>query len=186
MTRIVAGRWRSRRLAVPKGQVTRPTSAKVRGAIGNALEARGIVGAAVLDLFAGSGALGIELASRGADRVVFVERSPTAAATIRRNLEALDPGAGARCDVVVASARAFAAIPGEAFDIVVADPPYDLPLAEITDLLAALAASGRLRPGADIVVEHAARAGDLDWPEPVHADRVKRYGDTVVCYGRAP
>ncbi|HET8590477.1 MAG TPA: 16S rRNA (guanine(966)-N(2))-methyltransferase RsmD [Nakamurella sp.] len=184
MTRISAGRWRGRRLVTPKGDATRPTAEKVRAAIGNALAATGgLDGSAVLDLYAGSGALGLELASRGAARVVLVERDRAAQAAIRANIEHLAAGSAV---LVPGDAAAFARMPGEAFDIVVADPPYTETSEMLATLLADLYRSGRLRPAADVVVERAARDGELAWPEPLVPVRARRYGDTLVCYGRAP
>jgi 16S rRNA (guanine966-N2)-methyltransferase len=184
VTRITAGRWRGRQLVTPRGSATRPTAEKVRAAIGNALAATGgLDGAAVLDLYAGSGALGLELASRGAARVVLVERDRAAQAAIRANLDQL----GAPSAVLVpGDAAAFARMPGEAFDIVVADPPYAETGEALAALLTDLHMSGRLRPAADLVLERPARAGELAWPEPLQAVKVRRYGDTLVCYGRAP
>ncbi len=186
MTRIVGGRWRGRRLVVPAGTVTRPTGEKVRAAIGNALAATGgLDGASVLDLYAGTGALGLELASRGAARVVLVERDRAALAAIRANIQALEAAEPTAVTVFPGDAADFARTPGEAFDIVVADPPYTLPGDALREILAALRAAGRLRPATDVVLELAARAGEFDWPEPWHGVRTRRYGDTLVCYGRA-
>lgn len=186
MTRIVGGSWSGRRLATPPGDVTRPTSEKVRAAIANALAAAGgLDGATVLDLYAGSGALGLELASRGAVRVVMVERNRAAQAAIRANIAALTDTDG-RITLVPGDVLSYASAPGERFDVVVADPPYDEPAGAIGTVLAALVTSGRLRPGADIVIERPARAGDLSWPDPLVGRRSRRYGDTMICYGTAP
>lgn len=183
MTRIVGGRWSGRRLTAPRGDATRPTSEKVRAAVANALSAAGAVdGATVLDLYAGTGALGLELASRGAARVVLVERARAAQAAIRANIAALSA-----TDVTLfpGEAASFAASPGEAFDLVVADPPYAEPAEAVADVLRRLRSGGRLRPGADVVIERPAQAGDFAWPEEFAAVRTRRYGDTVVCYGHA-
>lgn len=184
MTRIVGGRLSGRRIITPPGNATRPTAEKVRAAIANALHAvGGIDGAAVLDLYAGSGALGIELASRGARRVVLVERHRAAQTAIRASLDALGtpevhlhPG-----DVLT-----YASAPGEVFDIVLADPPYDTDDDALRAVLEALVAAGRLAPHADIVIERSARRGEFAWPEPLVAARSKRYGDTMISYGTAP
>lgn len=184
MTTIVGGRWSGRRLTVPPGARTRPTAARVRAAIANALSATGgLLGASVLDLYAGSGALGLELASRGAAQVVLVERDRAAQATIRANLAMLG---SAGITLVPTDAAAFARSPGEAFDIVLADPPYAEPGEALTRVLADLQRAGRLRPGADIVIERSVRDGQIDWPAPLESTRVRRYGDTLVCYGRGP
>jgi 16S rRNA (guanine966-N2)-methyltransferase len=184
VTRIVGGRWRGRRLVTPRGETTRPTAERVRAAIANALAATGgLDGAAVLDLYAGSGALGLELASRGAARVVLVERERAAQSAIRANIDSL---AAAGAMLVTGDVAAYARSTGEAFDVVVADPPYGESGETLRAVLAGLHAAGRLRPAADLVLERAARDGVLDWPEPLTGVRSRRYGDTLVCYGRAP
>jgi 16S rRNA (guanine966-N2)-methyltransferase len=184
VTRIVGGRLSGRRLVTPAGADTRPTSEKVRAAVANSLVAVGAVeGAAVLDLYAGSGALGLELASRGAARVVLVERGRAAQAAIRANIEA---SGLAGMTLFAGDAASYAVTPGEAFDIVLADPPYAESEDAIRGVLGRLVAAGRLRPQADIVLERSARSPEFDWPEALIAVRTRRYGDTVVCYGRAP
>lgn len=184
MTRIVGGRLSGRRLVAPGGDATRPTSAMVRAAIGNALHATGgLAGAAVLDLYAGTGALGFEMASRGAARVVMVENARAAQNAIRTNLTALGDGS---MTLYPGDALAFAATGGDRFDVVLADPPYATPNEALAAVLTALLGSGRLTPGADIVIERSARDGEFPWPPPLLASRTKRYGDTLVCYGHAP
>lgn len=186
MTRIVAGRWGGRALKTPDGTTTRPTNSKVRAALGNSLQASGaLAGASVLDLFAGSGALGLELASRGADRVVLVENEREALAALRANVATLG-AVGAT--VVPASALTYAGAgaAGAGFDIVVADPPYDLANDELVAMLTGLCVHGLLNPHADLIIERARRTADLEWPEPLVGERTKRYGDTVLLFGRAP
>lgn len=190
MTRMAGGALSGRLLVTPRGAHTRPTGEKVRAALGNALAAAGALdGAAVLDLYAGSGALGLELVSRGAASVVFVDNDPAALAAMRKNLAALRVRVGT---VIAADATAFARTrwaPGDAvgpFDVVVADPPYGLGADVVSGLLAELLAAGRLAPGAHLVVERSARSVELRWPAPLVAVRTRRYGDTVLCYGRAP
>jgi 16S rRNA (guanine966-N2)-methyltransferase len=185
MTRITAGRYRGRRLRTPVGETTRPTSERVREALANALVAGGgLEGARVLDLFAGSGALGLELISRGADSLVLVERDGSALTALRANVATLRiPDV----QVVAADVRTFASLPaGRPFDFVVADPPYDLATDALRQIFADLAQRGHLNPGADLIVERGRRAGDMDWPDPLTGIRTKRYGDTTLCYGRAP
>lgn len=182
MTRIIAGAAGGRRLAVPPAG-TRPTSDRVRESMFATLESmllregRGWEGLRVADLFAGSGALGFEAASRGASSVVLVERARGALAVLRSNAEALGL---AGCAVAAADAAAWCRAPRGPFDLVLVDPPYDLPSGEVAVLLTALAPS--LAPGAVIVVER--RAGDpCPLPGGFEADE-RRYGDTVLWYGR--
>ena len=125
--RIIAGEWRGRRLKIPRGRSVRPTADRVREAWMSAM-GPSILGARVLDLFAGSGALGLETLSRGAGEVVFVECARGALNTLRSNIEQLQ--AGARCTVVQRDAMEFVAgLDEHAFDLAMADPPYDLALA---------------------------------------------------------
>jgi 16S rRNA (guanine966-N2)-methyltransferase len=184
VTRIVAGTAGGRRLTVPpKG--TRPTSDRVREALFSALDADpGLAGAAVLDLCAGSGALGLEALSRGAAHALFVESDRRAADVLRRNVAAVGlPGAVVRA----APAAAVLAGPAErAYDVVLVDPPYDVPAAEVAGWLAAAARHGWLAADAVLVVERAARGGAFPWPEPLRAVRERRYGDTVLHVGRHP
>lgn len=202
MTRIVAGRWGGRPLRTPPGSATRPTAEKIRAALGNALAAGGALdGAVVLDLYAGSGALGLELVSRGARRAVLVERDRAALAALRTNA-ALDP---AVLQVVPADVTSWANGAGPTtagpFDVIVADPPYAVPDAELTAVLQSLTAAGAVAAGADLVLERGVRRtagpaargdrreaveGTFAWPDPIVGLREKRYGDTVLCYGRWP
>jgi 16S rRNA (guanine966-N2)-methyltransferase len=185
VTRIVAGVAGGRRLAVPPSG-TRPTSDRVREALFSALDHDpGLDGAAVIDLCAGSGALGLEALSRGAAHVLFVESDRRTAAVLRRNVAAVGlPGA------VVRERPAAAVLAGAAdrpYDVLLADPPYAVPDAEVTAWLADAQAHGWLARGATVVVERDARSGPLSWPEPLRAERERRYGDTVLhvarCYG---
>ncbi|MDQ2845301.1 MAG: RsmD family RNA methyltransferase [Actinomycetota bacterium] len=186
MTRIVAGRWKGRTLRTPTGTTTRPTGEKMRAALGNALQSTGALeGAGVLDLYAGTGALGLELVSRGAASLVAVEKDRHALDVLRANVSAL---AGGNVDVVVEVVAgdvgcAIARLTGRRFDVVLADPPYDLPDVELSAVLRGIV--GLLTGGADVIVERSARSGEPDWPAPLEAVRAKRYGDTLLCYGRA-
>jgi len=185
MTRITAGQYRGRNLQTPAGEITRPTSERVREALGNSLVAAGgLHGARVLDLYAGTGALGLELVSCGADSLVSVEQERGALVALRANVAAL---AMPNVQVVAGDVRSFVRSPaGQPFDYVVADPPYDLPNADLREIFAALAAGGHLNAGADLVVERSKRSGEMDWPDPLIWVRTKNYGDTRLCYGRAP
>jgi 16S rRNA (guanine966-N2)-methyltransferase len=170
--RVIAGRLGGRRLVAPRGLATRPTSDRVREALFSVLG--DLSGAVVLDLYAGTGALGIEALSRGAARATFVESARPALSALRDNLAALDLQG---CTEVVSQpvSRAAAGLSGP-FDLVFADPPY----AAVDEVPAAIAAMGTaLTPAARVVVEHAARS-----PAPaicgLSARPTRTYGDTAV------
>jgi 16S rRNA (guanine966-N2)-methyltransferase len=187
MTRIIAGAARGRRLAVPKGTATRPTSDRAReGLFATTTAILGsLSGARVLDLYAGSGAVGLEALSRGAARVLFVEADARAARVVRANLAAVGlPGGQVVCDMVQ---RFLDRGPGAElpFDFVAADPPYAVPAAEVTGMLIALAWGRWLAPGALVAVERATRAGPLTWPTGYRADRSRQYGEATFWYGLA-
>lgn len=183
MTRIIGGRFAGRRLSVPR-QGARPTTDRVREALFSSLEHRmqGLHGRRVLDLYAGSGALGLEALSRGAASTTAVERDRSAAAVLRANVAAL--AVGDRAQVVTADVRHWTPPEGERYDLALLDPPYEIPAAEISVVLGRLAGVGALA-GACIVVERPWRDPAVpipaDWPTP---DR-RRYGETAVWYGRA-
>lgn len=183
MLRVIGGTLSGRRLAAPKGRHTRPTSDKVREGIFGSLESLiPLDGAHVLDLFAGSGALGIEALSRGAAFCDFVEAHARTAAVIRSNLEALGlTRASAR--VVVARAESWLNHPRVAAPVTLAllDPPYQF--RDYGAVLGRLAAAPWIGHGAAIVVE-AARAQKLEPPTGLEPIRTKRYGDTQVWYFR--
>jgi 16S rRNA (guanine966-N2)-methyltransferase len=184
MTRIVAGVAKGRRLAVPpKG--TRPTSERAREALFNSLRALlDLHGARVLDLFAGSGAVGLEALSRGAGEVVLVESDARAAATLRANIDAVGlPGAQLRRR----TAAAYLADEREraAFDLVFLDPPYALPERALGELLATLATGGWFAPDGVVVLERSAHGTPPPWPEGVASLMQRRYGTGVLWYGRA-
>lgn len=184
MVRIVAGVAGGRRLAVPP-HGTRPTSDRVREAVFSALQARrDLEGTRVLDLYAGSGALGFEALSRGAVHVRFVESDRRAAAVLHRNVETLGlPGAQVTTADVPAVLRGN---PGQAYDVVFADPPYALDEGALGAVLSALAGGGWLAPAALVMVERPAKALAPAWPDGVSALTQRRYGDTAVYYGCAP
>ncbi len=186
MSRVVAGVWGGRTLTTPAGPHTRPTSEKVRAAMANSLQAAGALqGASVLDLFAGSGALGLEFASRGAASVVLVDNNKEALEAARANVATLQ---ATTVRVVAASALEYAAtaVGATKFDLVVADPPYLLETAELAAIFKALHDRGLLNVEADLIVERPKRAGEMQWPDPLVGVRSKKYGDTLLCYGRAP
>jgi 16S rRNA (guanine966-N2)-methyltransferase len=174
--RIVAGAAKGRRLLAPKGTDVRPTSDRVKEALFSSLQPA-LLGARVLDLFAGSGALGLEALSRGAASVTFVERSRPARDALRRNIEVVAlPGTH-----VVAGEAATALrgeLPGAPFDLVLLDPPYHHPKAALAALLDALVT--HLAPGARVVLERAARDGTPPWPADLLPATPRRYGDTAL------
>ncbi|MFQ5601316.1 MAG: 16S rRNA (guanine(966)-N(2))-methyltransferase RsmD [Candidatus Krumholzibacteriia bacterium] len=177
MLRIVAGRFRGRRLHTTRGRGLRPTADRMKESIYDVLQAR-VPGARVLDLYAGSGSLGLEALSRGASHVVLVECSRRALEIIRRNLELL--GVQDEVDVVAADAlRYLAASAMQAFDLILADPPYDAGVED--DLLAAVQRSV-LRPGGCFVLQHVRRWRVTRPPEGFELFRSKRFGDTVVDF----
>jgi 16S rRNA (guanine966-N2)-methyltransferase len=170
--RVIAGRYRGTRLRAPRGEATRPTSDRVREALFSILSP--VDEARVLDLFAGSGALGIEALSRGAGSAVFVDSAPAAVAAVRRNLEAL----GLEAEVSRRPAIAFlegAAIRGAQYDLVFLDPPYRLASAVGPELSVAL--SPVLATGARVVTE-SDRRSPLALDLPLADER--RYGDTLI------
>ncbi|WP_029289083.1 16S rRNA (guanine(966)-N(2))-methyltransferase RsmD [Cellulomonas sp. HZM] len=179
MTRVVAGTVGGRVLEVPRAG-TRPTSERVREALFSRLEHLDVVhDARVLDLFAGSGALGIEAASRGAATVTLVEHAAAAAQVCRRNVATLGLG-----DVVVVAgerAERFVARPAAApWDLVLVDPPYDLAPTLLAQVLAGVA--GALADGAVLAVEQSARTPEPAWPDGVRRFDRRAYGDTVVWF----
>jgi 16S rRNA (guanine966-N2)-methyltransferase len=182
VTRIVAGHAKGRRLAVP-AQGTRPTSERAREALFNSLAAlMSVDGARVLDLFAGSGAVGLEALSRGARAAVLVESDRAACVVLRRNVATVDlPGAEVRQRSAAAYLSGGA---DEPFDLVFADPPYAFADEPLAVLLAALAHPGWLAPDAVVVVERPARGPDLVWPPDVEQITKRRYGEGVLWYGR--
>ncbi|WP_253780486.1 16S rRNA (guanine(966)-N(2))-methyltransferase RsmD [Goodfellowiella coeruleoviolacea] len=178
MTRIVAGVAGGRRLLVPpKG--TRPTSERVREALFSALEAQfDLDGARVLDLYAGSGALGFEALSRGAGHATFVESNQRAAGLLRRNAAELGlPGV----QVLTRTVRGVLSEPAaQPYDVVLADPPYAVADAELDEMLTLAVANGWLAPDAVVVVERDVRSADPHWPAELEPLRRKRYGDTAL------
>jgi 16S rRNA (guanine966-N2)-methyltransferase len=190
VTRIIAGRARGRRLAVPDAG-TRPTSDRVREALFSALDHDpGLEGAAVLDLCAGTGALGLEALSRGAAHALFVESDRKAAGVLRRNLATVGLGGEVRLG---AAGTVLAGPAPRPFDLVLVDPPYAVGDDEVATWLHAAATNGWLAADAVVIVERGrsggSRAAGFPWPEPLEGVRERRYGDTVIhvggCYGPA-
>ena len=184
MTRIISGFAGSLTLAVPKSG-TRPTSDRVREAIFSALESRDALhGMRVLDLYAGSGALGLEAASRGARVVTLVENSYGAAAMCRKNGEAVQRSApkGTELKIAVSSqaVQSFLGATKDGFDVVFIDPPYDLTEVELGHNLSALAPL--LADDALVVLERSSRSPEPNWGTQLALERRKDYGDTTVWY----
>jgi 16S rRNA (guanine966-N2)-methyltransferase len=182
VTRIVGGAAGGRRIAVPPGLGTRPTADRVREALFSSLESEfgSFDGLAVLDLYAGSGAIGLEALSRGAVRVVLVEADRRAAEVITANIKVVGlPGATVLTRPVekVASGDSPAT-----FDLVFADPPYKLEAVELQEILVALAGNGWLADDALVVVERGKRE-PWEWPEGFAALRDRKYGEARLWYG---
>ncbi len=185
--RIVAGRLKGRAIVAPEGQGTRPTSDRARQAIFNVLEhaawAPGIEGVRVMDLFAGSGALGFEAMSRGAIFALFVETDDAARGAIRENADAYGLMGATRVhrrSAVDLGERSSAH--GEAFDLIFADPPYGKGLGELA--LAGMAAGGWLKPGAIVVLERGFDEPEIETPGYERLD-ARDYGAARVLFLRA-
>ena len=183
MTRIVAGQWGGRKLQTPKGEGTRPTSDRVREAMFSSLESElgGLDGYRVLDLFAGSGALGLEALSRGATSADFVESDRQAADVIAANARALKAD-GVRVHRLTVE-RFVGNLPPEPYDLVLLDPPYALDTDEVGVLLTAIVQAGGLDPDGIVVVERSVRT-PFAWPDVLTGLRDKAYGETRLWYGR--
>jgi len=185
MTRIIGGTVGGRRIATPRGVNTRPTSDRVREALFSAIESwcGSLSGLRFLDLYAGSGAVGLEAWSRGAGVVTLVEQDRRTAAMIGTN--ARDLGFS-RADVVNGSvATALAHTPAAPYDVAFLDPPYALAEEDLASDLAALLDRQWLVPGAMVVVERGSRGPEPEWPEGFSGSRQKRYGETALWYVHA-
>jgi 16S rRNA (guanine966-N2)-methyltransferase len=196
MTRVIAGIAGGRRLTVPPGTTTRPTSDRAReGLFASLLSELGTFdGARVLDLYAGSGAIGLEALSRGAERVLLVESDARAAAVIKANVATVAlPGATLAVDRVerllarppaasAPAASAPAAADAARFDLVIADPPYAVTEEAVTRVLTLLQADW-LADDALVVIERATRSGPVDWPPGFLPGKSRRYGEATFWYG---
>jgi 16S rRNA (guanine966-N2)-methyltransferase len=169
------------RLATPGGSGTRPTSDRVREALFSRLEhLEVLMGAKVVDLYAGSGALGLEAASRGAVTVLLVESDKAAAKVTRQNADTLGiPGATVRHATVQ---RVLATPPAEPQTLVFLDPPYDLSEEALTADLTALTTGGWLAPDALVVEERSARSPEPAWPDALECEGERRYGETKIWF----
>jgi 16S rRNA (guanine966-N2)-methyltransferase len=185
VTRIIAGTHGGRRLAAPAGSHTRPTSDRVREALFSSLESMTVLsGARFADLYAGSGAVGLEALSRGASRALLIESEPRAAQVIRGNIATLRLGSAAR--LVTGSVLRVVSQPpnGDPYDVVFADPPYALNESELHGVQQALLDNGWLAPDAVLVIERSTRTPSMTWVDGITADRSRHYGETTLWYGR--
>ncbi|SDJ71709.1 16S rRNA (guanine(966)-N(2))-methyltransferase RsmD [Streptomyces indicus] len=187
MTRVIAGSARGRRLSVPPGNGTRPTSDRAReglfstwqSLIGGPLD-----GERVLDLYGGSGAVGLEALSRGAGHALLVESDARAVRTIRENVKSLGlPGAEVRAGKAEQTVAGPA--PSAPYDIVFLDPPYAVTDDDLREILLTLAAQGWLADDALVTVERSTRGGEFAWPDGFEPLRSRRYGEGTFWYGRA-
>ncbi|MFJ5264520.1 16S rRNA (guanine(966)-N(2))-methyltransferase RsmD [Streptomyces sp. NPDC088387] len=186
MTRVIAGTAGGRRLAVPPGQGTRPTSDRAREGLFStwqSLLGTPLQGERVLDLYAGSGAVGLEALSRGAGHTLLVEADAKAARTIRENVKNIAlPGAEVRpgkAEQIIRTA------PEQPYNIVFLDPPYAVTDDDLREILLTLGSEGWLAPEAIVTVERSTRGGEFRWPDGFEALRSRRYGEGTFWYGRA-
>jgi 16S rRNA (guanine966-N2)-methyltransferase len=194
VTRVIAGAARGRRLAVPPGTHTRPTSDRAREGLFSTLESlrRSLRGARVLDLYAGSGAVGIEALSRGAAKALFVESDKRTVAVLRANVAATRLAGGSIAAMPVERLLGQAAYGARydppydpPYDIVFLDPPYIVSDSTVAAALTAGLVNGWIAGDGIVVVERATRGGEFSWPTGFVADRSRRYGEATLWYGRA-
>ncbi|CAL9312500.1 16S rRNA (guanine(966)-N(2))-methyltransferase RsmD [Streptomyces griseoincarnatus] len=187
MTRVIAGTAGGRRLAVPPGQGTRPTSDRAREGLFStwqSLLGGPLDGERVLDLYAGSGAVGLEALSRGAGHVLLVEADARAARTVRENVKSLGlPGAEVRSGKAEQIVRTAA--PEQPYDLVFLDPPYAVSDSDLREILLTLRSQGWLTDDALVTVERSTRGGEFAFPPGFEAIRARRYGEGTFWYGRA-
>lgn len=183
MTRIIGGSAGGRRLRTPSGDTTRPTSDRVREALFSAFEAEfgTLHDLRFLDLYAGSGAVALEAASRGAVGVTAVESDRRTARLVAANAADLGFEVDVRAQPVAA---VLATAPATAYDVVFLDPPYPMAAEEVVHALALLVAYDWVQPGGAVVVERSARSVEPGWPEGLQVRRHKKYGETVLWYLR--
>ena len=185
MTRIIGGSAGGRRIRTPTGDSTRSEVGRVREARVSAVDASvgSISGLRFLDVYAGSGAVGLEARSRGAGVVTLVEHDRRTAGLIRENAKSLG---FTGIDVVTSPvARALAHAPRAPYDLAFLDPPYAVPVDDVVAALESLRDHGWLSPDALVVVERSSRGPELPWPEGFRGDRTRKYGETTLWYGRA-
>ena len=185
MTRIIGGSAGGRRLRTPHGEATRPTSDRVREALFSTLESElgSLTGLRFLDLYAGTGAVGLEAVSRGAGVLTAVESDRRTARLVQQNATTL----GFHKTEVLATSvnRTLVRHPRAPYDVVFADPPYPMENAEVEHVLALLVEHLWVAPGSLVVLERSARSVEPVWPAGLRLDRTKEYGETVLWYVRA-
>ena len=190
MSRIIAGSRGGRRIAMPRGDRTRPTTDRVREALFSAIAAwagtaaappeQSLAHLAFCDLYAGSGAVGLEAASRGAHPVLLVERDRRTAQLTKDNAKALGLGV----DVTISPVeQVLQRPPARPYDVVFADPPYELDTSAVNAQLQQLVANRWVAPGSLVVVERSRRTPDLTWPEAAARRWSRAYGETVLHFG---
>jgi len=182
--RIIAGEAGGRRLTVPPGDRIRPTSDRVKESVFSALGSDRIAGARVLDLYAGTGALGLEALSRGADEALLVERDAAAVRAIRANIETLGFRDRAAVRVGAVSTVLGGAAPERPFDLALLDPPYDLSEDDLAAVLTLLDRDGWLAADATVMVERAASSPAPRWPGGWGSTWERCYGDTLVLFAQ--
>jgi len=186
MTRVIAGAAGGRRLAVPPGTGTRPTSDRAREGLFSSWESLlgTFSGIRIADLYAGSGAVGLEALSRGAAHALLVEADTRAARTVRDNVRALGlPGAEVRTGK--AEQIVTGPAPDNPYDVVFLDPPYAVTNDDLGEILLTLRTQGWLADDALVTVERSTRGGEFNWPPGFEPLRARRYGEGTLWYGRA-
>ncbi|MEU9706373.1 16S rRNA (guanine(966)-N(2))-methyltransferase RsmD [Streptomyces sp. NPDC047981] len=186
MTRVIAGTAGGRRLAVPPGNGTRPTSDRAREGLFSTWEALlgTLTGTRVADLYAGSGAVGLEALSRGASHALLVEADQRAARTVRENIRSLAlPGAELRTGK--AEQIVTGPAPAEPYDLLFLDPPYAVSDDDLREILLTLRSGGWIAEDAVVTVERSTRGGEFGWPDGFEPLRSRRYGEGTFWYGRA-
>lgn len=186
MTRVIAGAAGGRRLAVPPGNGTRPTSDRAREGLFSSWKSLlgTFIGIRIADLYAGSGAVGLEALSRGAAHALLVEADSRAARTLRENVRALGlPGAEVRTGK--AEQIITGPAPEDPYDVVFLDPPYAVTDDDLREILLTLRTQGWLTDDALATVERSTRGGEFIWPQGFEPLRARRYGEGTLWYGRA-
>jgi 16S rRNA (guanine(966)-N(2))-methyltransferase RsmD len=187
--RVIAGSVGGRKLVAPKGGArqggTRPSTDRLKEALFSSLGPARVHDAAVLDLYAGSGALGIEALSRGAARAVFVDRDAAAESAVRTNLRTTGFEDVARVQRATVAGFVARPVPEAPFDLVFLDPPYEVASTTVSEVLAALATAGLVVPGATVVVERPKSGEPVTLPDAWGIEKQRAYGDTLLVVAHA-